>query len=149
MNVLLRRTMTVVAVFVAIVIGALSIEAAAAAVRAAAPPPGPAVTVQSMQAELDAERARSVALHEQLQRLSAQSTTLTANMALADEQIAQDSQTADALRAALAKAKRQLTRLQRQMAADARRAATGTAAKARPAASRSGGGDHGHEEDDD
>jgi len=140
--------MTVVAVFVAIVIGALSIEAASAAVRASAPPPGPAVTVQSMQAELDAERARSVALHEQLQRLSVQSTTLTASMAQADEQIALDSQTADALRAALARAKRQLTRLQRQMAADARRATTGSAAKARPAASRSGG-DDGHQEDDD
>ena len=87
MNVLVRRTTTVLAVAVALVIGALSIEAAAAAVRDSAPPAGPAVTVQSIQAELELERARSEALQEQLQRLTIQSTTLAENMAVADEQI--------------------------------------------------------------
>ena len=43
MNALARRTTTVLAVAVALVIGALSIEAAAAAVRDSAPPAGPAV----------------------------------------------------------------------------------------------------------
>ena len=42
MKVIIRRTSTVTAVILAIVIGAMSIEAAAAAVRASAPPAGPA-----------------------------------------------------------------------------------------------------------
>ena len=73
MKVLVRRTTTVTAVILAIVIGAMSIEAAAAAVRASAPPVGPAVTVQSIEAQLEQERTRSQALRSQLRQLTDQS----------------------------------------------------------------------------
>ena len=138
MKVLVRRTTTVTAVILAIVIGALSIEAAAAAVRASAPPVGPAVTVQSIEAQLEQERTRSQALRGQLRQLTDQSTTLAASLLVANDQVVTDAATATALRADLARAKRQLAKLQRQMAASA--AAAAKQARAATTSRSSGGG---------
>ena len=149
MKVLVRRSTTANAVILAIVIGALSIEAAAAAVRASAPPVGPAVTVQSIEAQLEQERTRSQALRGQLRQLTDQSTTLAASLVVANDQVVTDTATATTLRADLARAKRQLAKLQRQMAASA--AAAARQSRTTTTSPSSGGQREGgeHEADDD
>jgi hypothetical protein len=133
MKVLLRRVLVVAGVVASLFVGALSIEAAAVWTRAAAPPAAPAVTVASLQTQLDAERRRSASLGDQLRTMDAGSQELAAGLAAADARIAADLKAAQAMSADLAATKKQLTALKSQMAAA--KAALARAASSAAAAS--------------
>ena len=117
MKTLLRRLFVVTGVVASLLIGALSIDAAAAWTRAAAPPAAPVVTVASLQAQLDAERARSAQLSELLQSLDAHSQELTTGLAAAEARIGADLKVAQSMSVQLVAAKKQLATLRTQMAA--------------------------------
>jgi hypothetical protein len=112
-----RRWLVAGGVVLSLLLGALSIEAAAAWARASAPPAAPAITVESLQAQLEAEHVRSAVLLEQLTAIGRQSRQLADGLAAARERIGTDLAAADAMRAELAAAKKQLADLKRQMAA--------------------------------
>ena len=150
MNTFLRRTLTAVLVIAMVIVGSLSIEAAAAWARASQPAAAPAVSVDSLQAQLDAEHARSAGLQGQLERLTTQSATLREGMVAADARIAADLDEATLLRDQLTQAKKQLTTLKRQLAAAAAAAASQRrVSRSRPATTSSSASGGEHEEDDD
>lgn len=141
-----RRWLVAGGVVLSLLLGALSIEAAAAWARASAPPAAPAITVESLQAQLEAEHGRSAALLAQLTAIGRQSRRLADGLAAAHERIGTDLAAADAMRAELAAAKKQLADLKRQMAA-ARAASVSASADSAPRPAREGKEEH--EEDDD
>jgi len=143
-----RRWLVVGGVVLSLLLGALSIEAAAAWARASAPPPAPAVTVESLQAQLEAEHLRSAALLEQLTAIGRQSRQLADGLTAARERIGTDLAAADAMRAELAAAKQQLADLKRQMAA-ARAAAASASTGAGSAQPPTREGKEEHEGGDD
>jgi len=78
LQLLIRRTLVVAGVAAALMLGAISIQAAAAWTAAAAPLNDPPASLNSIQAALDTERARSAALETQLQTLESASADLAA-----------------------------------------------------------------------
>jgi hypothetical protein len=143
-----RRWLVAGGVVLSLLLGALSIEAAAAWARASAPPAAPAITVASLQAQLEAEHVRSAALLEQLTAIGRQSGELADGLAAARDRIGTDLAAADALRAELAAAKKQLADLKRQMAA-ARAASVNLSTSAGPAPPPAPAGKEEHEGGDD
>jgi hypothetical protein len=141
-----RRWLVAGGVVLSLLLGALSIEAAAAWARASAPPAAPAITVESLQAQLAAEHVRSAALLEQLTAIGRQSRELADGLAAARERIGTDLAAADAMRAELAAAKKQLADLKRQMAAARAASVSASAGSAPPPAPA---GKEGHEGGDD
>ena len=143
-----RRWLVAGGVVLSLLLGALSIEAAAAWARASAPPAAPAITVDSLQAQLEAEHVRSAALLEQLTAIGRQSRELADGLAVARDRIGTDLAAADAVRAELAAAKKQLADLKRQMAA-ARAASVNASTSAGPAPPPAPAGKQEHEGGDD
>ncbi len=148
MNGAFRRSLVAGGVVLSLLLGALSIEAAAAWARASAPPAAPAITVESLEAQLEAEHVRSAALREQLTAIDRQSRQLADGLAAARERIGTDLAAADAMRAELAAAKKQLADLKRQMAA-ARAASASANASAGAAPPPAPAGEEEHEGEDD
>ncbi len=148
MNGAFRRSLVAGGVVLSLLLGALSIEAAAAWARASAPPAAPAITVESLEAQLEAEHVRSAVLREQLTAIGRQSRQLADGLAAARERIGTDLAAADAMRAELAAAKKQLADLKRQMAA-ARAASASANASAGAAPPPAPAGEEEHEGEDD
>lgn len=125
LQLLIRRSLVVAGVVVSLVVGAASIQAAAAWTAASAPLNDPPASLASIQTSLEQERARSLALEEQLRTLEGASADLAAALDTATGQVEIDKATAEGLRNSLAAAKAKLARLE---------AALAKAAAARPAA---------------
>jgi chromosome segregation ATPase len=116
LQLLTRRALVVAGVVVSLVVGAASIQAAAAWTAASAPLNDPPASLASLQASLEQERARSLALEEQLQTLEGASADLAAALDTASGQVELDRATADGLRSSLAAAKQKLARLEAALA---------------------------------
>jgi len=125
LNLLIRRSVVVAGVVASLVVGAASIQAAAMWTAASAPLNDPPASLASIQTSLEQERARSLALEEQLRTLEGASADLAAALDTATGQVEIDKATAEGLRNSLAAAKAKLARLE---------AALAKAAAARPAA---------------
>jgi septal ring factor EnvC (AmiA/AmiB activator) len=142
MKLIARRALVAAGVLASLVLGFGAIQAAAAWTASSAPLAPPAVTVESLQAQLQAERDRSSALQGQLDQLTQQATQLASALDTATARAGSDMKTADALRSQLKAAQAQLATLRRQLAAAAR-------ATPPPAAPPAGGGGAGGEGGDD
>jgi hypothetical protein len=125
LQLLIRRALVVAGVAASLVVGAASIQTAAAWTAASAPLNDPPASLASIQTSLELERARSLALEEQLRTLEGASADLAAALDTATGQVEIDKATAEGLRDSLAAAKQKLARLE---------AALAKAAAARPAA---------------
>jgi septal ring factor EnvC (AmiA/AmiB activator) len=112
----IRRSLVIVGVAAALVLGALSIRLAANWTAAAAPLAVPPASLTSIKAALAAEQQRSAALQTQLKNLESASGDLTAALAAAREKIAADAGTAATLRTDLATAQAKLNALQAALA---------------------------------
>jgi septal ring factor EnvC (AmiA/AmiB activator) len=143
MKIVLRRLFVVAGVVASLLVGALSIEAAATWTRAAAPPAAPAVTIASLQAQLDADRARSAQLSDLLSSLGSHSQDLASGLAAAEARIAADLAAARSMNAQLVAARNQLASLKAKMTAAAAAAARGSNAATGSASSATGTGSPG------
>jgi chromosome segregation ATPase len=112
LQLLTRRSLVVAGVVASLVVGAASIQAAAAWTAASAPLNDPPASLASIQASLEHERARSLALEEQLRTLDGASADLAAALEAAAGQVEIDTATADELRTSLAAAKKKLAQLE-------------------------------------
>jgi len=110
-----RRSTTLVAVMLAVALGFLAIRVAAAWTANAAPLEVAPVSVETLRAQLDAERTHSAQLSSELRRLMAQSAELNAALDAADSQIANDADHADQLSMDLAAAKKKLRSLEKSI----------------------------------
>jgi hypothetical protein len=124
----LRRPLVVLGVLLSLFLGAASIRAAAAWTAASAPLADRPPSVESLQAELATEQARSRALQTHLDQLNSDSVDLMAALATASDRIAVDASHAKELQDSLAAAKAKLAALEKSIG------------KARAAAARSGAG---------
>ncbi|HEX8941465.1 MAG TPA: hypothetical protein VF763_15065 [Candidatus Limnocylindrales bacterium] len=141
-----RRTTVIGGVVLSLVVGAATIRAAAAWTASSAPLPAPAVSSETLRAQLDVERARSAALQQQLDDLTSRGTQLGAALDAAKAHLATDAATADQLRGQLAAAQARIAAVSRQLApyqaggsgqqvvVQNAPASAGTAAPAQPAA---------------
>jgi septal ring factor EnvC (AmiA/AmiB activator) len=141
-----RRGLTVIGVVLSLALGVATIRAAAAWTAAAAPLEEAPPTIAELNAALQLERARSQALLEQLDSLSAGSADLKAALAAAEQRIAQDATDADALDASLADARERLARLEASLRAARAPAPAAPVAPAAAPTPAPGGVEH---EDDD
>ncbi len=116
-NLFPRRSAVTLGVILSIVLGAFTIRAAAAWTASSAPLPPPALSASAIAAQLQAERARSAALQQQLDALIARSGQLDTALSAAQGRIATDATTADQLRTALAAAQARIAAADRQLAA--------------------------------
>jgi septal ring factor EnvC (AmiA/AmiB activator) len=112
-----RRSTTLVAVLLVVALGFLAIRVAAAWTANAAPLEVAPPAVETLQAQLDAERSRSAQLSVELHRLMAQSADLNAALVTAQAQIAKDADHATELSKDLATAKRKLRSLEKSIRA--------------------------------
>jgi hypothetical protein len=101
----LRRPLVVLGVLLSLFLGAASIRAAAAWTAASAPLADRPPSVESLQAELATEQARSRALQTHLDQLNSDSVDLMAALATASDRIAVDASHAKELQDSLAAAK--------------------------------------------
>ena len=149
--VFVRRSTTLIAVILIVALGFLAIRVAAAWTANAAPLEVAPVSVETLNAQLDAERSRSAQLSSELQRLTSQSVDLNTALEAARTQIAQDADHAAKLSKDLASAKKKLRSLEKSIRA-ARLAlakqptVTVTTVATTRTATTSGGG---HEDEDD
>ncbi|HYN47296.1 MAG TPA: hypothetical protein VER83_00430 [Candidatus Nanopelagicales bacterium] len=120
---LLRRTAVTVAVVGSLVLGAATIRAAGQWTANEAPLAAPPVTVESLAAQLAAERGRSSDLVTRLEAVAGQTVELQAALDVANARIQADTATAKDLSDRIAAAKKKLAALNRQIAATAREAA--------------------------
>jgi septal ring factor EnvC (AmiA/AmiB activator) len=149
---LARRSLVVAGVIASLIVGAASIQAAAAWTAASAPLNDPPASLASIQSSLELERARSLALEEQLRTLEGASSDLAAALETATGQVETDTATADELRNSLAAAKGKLAQLEAALAraAAARVVTTTTSANiAGPTPEPHGEEDHEKEGGDD
>lgn len=150
-----RRSTTLVAVICIVALGFLAIRVAAAWTASAAPLEVAPVSVETLRAQLDAERTHSAQLSSDLRRLTSQSGELNAALAAADAQIAKDADHAGELSKDLATAKKKLRSLEKSIrAARAELAkqptvAVTTVATTQTASASGGGEDQGGEAHDD
>lgn len=131
---LTRRSLVIIGVVAALVLGATSIRLAAAWTADAAPLEVAPATLSSLQSALHQEQTRSAALEEQLKSIEGAASDLSAALTTAQGQVVTDTQTADALKADLAAARTKLAALEAQLA----RAAAAAAAAARTVTTTSG-----------
>lgn len=108
----LRRLLTVVGVFAALVVGLGSIRAASVWTAASAPLTVAPVSVSTLQSQLAAEQNRSAALQQQLDALESQSTDLASALQAAHARIDTDAGHAKDLAAQLKTAKHRLAGLE-------------------------------------
>jgi chromosome segregation ATPase len=118
------------AVVGSLLLGAATIRAAGEWTAASAPLAAPPVTVESLTAQLEEERARGAALAAQLGAVAGQTSELQAALGTAGERVNEDAKTATQLEDRIAAAKKRLAALNKSIAA-ARRAAAAAAASAR------------------
>jgi chromosome segregation ATPase len=149
-----RRSTTLVAVILVVALGFLAIRVAAAWTASAAPLEVAPVSVETLQAQLDAERSHSAQLSSELHRLMSQSAELNAALEAAGTQIAKDADHADELSTDLATAKKKLRSLEKSIrearAALARQpTVTVTTVATAQTASASGTGEHEDHEDEE
>ncbi len=119
--VIVRRSVTLVAVAAAIGAGLLVIRVAAAWTAESAPLQLTPVSVAALQGQLLDEQGRSSALVAELERLDAEAAELSAALEAAQGRITADGDHADELTADLRAAKQKLKKLERAIA-DARSA---------------------------
>lgn len=145
----LRRPLVVLGVLFTLLAGAGTIRAAAAWTAASSPLVSKPPSVESLQAALAVEQARSGALQIRLDELTNGSSDLAAALAAARDRVVADATQAEALQASLAAAKAKLAALEKSIrqarAVAATRAARAPAPAAAPA--RSHEGDEGEEDD--
>jgi len=115
-NLAFRRVFVVLAVAAALVAGGATVRAAAMWTAASAPLAAPPASLASIQSALEQEKARSAALEQQLQDLTAATKGLGVALDAANVQVATDADTAAALRTSLAEAQAKLESLQKSLA---------------------------------
>lgn len=147
----LRRPLVVLGVLLSLLTGAATIQAAAAWTAASSPLAAKPPSVESLQNALATEQARSAALQDQLDELSAGSADLTTALEVARDRIASDTAHATELQASLEAARAKLAALEKSIS-QARTAGRGSGgratATAAPARSHEAGEDD-HEEGED
>ena len=111
----LRRPAVALGVVLALLAGAATIQAAAAWTATSAQLADRPPSVEQLQAALEAEQQRSLALQAQLDQLSSGSGELTTALQAARDRIAQDADQAKALQDSLAAAKKKLAALERSI----------------------------------
>lgn len=137
----LRRLLVVIGVAVSLVAGMVSIRIAADLAIAAAPPPAPPVSMQALQAALQAEQARAAALQDQLDDLLGATDELSTAIDSTDVRLTADGQSAKDLKARLKAAQARLALLTKLLkVASARLTALGAAGPTVPPGGGSGGG---------
>lgn len=152
--VLVRRSTTVVGVLVILALAFLAIRLAAAWTANAAQLEVAPVSVDALQAQVDAERARTAELSSELRRLMSQSDDLTAALNAAKAQIGRDADHARTLSADLASAREKLRSLEASIQ-EARSALAEQPTMTVQTASTGqtllagGGGDHDDDDEDD
>jgi hypothetical protein len=114
-----RRTAVTLGVVGSLGLGAATISAASQWTAAAAPPSAPAVSAESLAAQLANEEARGTDLKARLEAALAQTAQLQAALDAANAQIGTDSATAKALQAQIAAAQKKLAALNKKAAAAA------------------------------
>jgi hypothetical protein len=107
----LRRSVVIASVILSLVVGLVSIRVAARLAEAAAPPPAPPVSIGTLTAELDAERARATSLQQQLDELVLATGQLTSALGATGDQVSLDGLTAAQLRDRLKAAEAKLTKI--------------------------------------
>jgi chromosome segregation ATPase len=115
--VFVRRSTTLVAVILIVALGFLAIRVAAAWTANAAPLEVAPVSVETLNAQLDAERSRSAQLSSELHRLTSQAVELNTALDAARAHIAQDADHAAKLSKDLATAKKRLRSLEKSIRA--------------------------------
>lgn len=128
----LRRPFVILGVVFSLLAGAATIRAAAAWTAASSPLAAKPPAVESLQAALANEQARSAALQVQLDQLAAGSADLTAAIDAARERITADATQAGELQASLQAAKAKLAVLEGSIRRA--RSASGNSARATAAA---------------
>jgi peptidoglycan hydrolase CwlO-like protein len=107
-----RRPLVVLGVVLSLFVGAATIRAAAVWTAASSPLGAKPPSIESLQAALANEQARSAALQAQLDQLAAGSADLTGAINAARERITNDAAQADGLRTSLKAAKAKLASLE-------------------------------------
>jgi chromosome segregation ATPase len=147
-----RRGTTLVAILIAVAIGLLAIRVAAAWAADSAPLSVSPVSVDALQDQLEAERARSGELLAELSRLSSQSAELGTALDAANGRIADDSEHAADLVKELDAAQKKLAKLEQEIrtarAALADQPVT-TVTTIRTVSAQASGGEHDDHEDDE
>lgn len=147
-----RRGTTLVAILIAVGIGLLAIRVAAAWAADSAPLAVSPVSVDALEGQLEAERARSGQLLAELSRLSSQSSELGTALEAANGRIADDSEHAADLAKELDAAQKKLAKLEKEIrkarAALADQPAT-TVTTVRTVSAQVSGGEHDDHEDDE
>lgn len=115
--IVVRRSTTLVAVVLVVALAFLAIRVAAAWTASAAPLEVAPVSVETLRAQLDAERTHSAQLSSELRRLMSQSAELNAALDSADTQIANEADHAGELSKDLAAAKKKLRSLEKSIRA--------------------------------
>ena len=114
-SVLIRRSLTIVAVAASLLLGFGAIRASAAWTAAAAPLPVAPVSVDALKARVVDETARSADLLDRLTALTAHADELTAALTAAQARIAEDAKVSATLAKDLAAAKKKLAALQKSI----------------------------------
>jgi len=133
---ILRRTAVTMAVVGSLVLGAATIRAASQWTATEAPLAAPPVTVESLAAQLAAERGRTSGLAVRLDEMAGTTVELQAALDAANAQIQADTATAADLTDRIAAAKKKLAALNRKIAATARKAAAAQAVVVRQVVTR-------------
>jgi len=133
---ILRRTAVIMAVVGSLVLGAATIRAASQWTATEAPLVAPPVTVESLTAQLAAERGRASGLAVRLEAMAGNTVELQAALGAANAQILEDTATAKDLTDRIAAAKKKLAALNRKIAATARQAAAAQAVVVRQVVTR-------------
>jgi hypothetical protein len=150
MNTLTRRSATILGVVASLLLGLVAMRAAAAWTAEAAPLADRPPSVESLQAALRQETARSAALREQLNELTGGSRSLSEALSVAQAQIDADAGEAAALRADLATARDRLAALEASIAAaGATRTVTVVGGAPATTSVRSSGDEHEDEDDEE
>ena len=110
-----RRSTTLVAVILVVALGFMAIRVAAAWTANAAPLEVAPVSVETLRAQLDAERSHWAQLSSELRRLMSQSVELNAALDAASAQIANDADHASELSKDLTAAKKKLRTLEKSI----------------------------------
>ena len=133
---ILRRAAVTMAVVGSLVLGAATIRAASQWTATEAPLAAPPVTVESLAAQLAAERGRTSGLAVRLDEMAGTTVELQAALDAANAQIQADTATAADLTDRIAAAKKKLAALNRKIAATARKAAAAQAVVVRQVVTR-------------
>jgi hypothetical protein len=108
MNLQIRRGLVLTGVALSLAVGLASIRVAAALTADAAPPPAPPVSMASLQAQLTAEQAGSVALQQQLDEVDSLTAQLSDAIGVTSSDVSTDGLNARQLRARLVAAQKKL-----------------------------------------